>query len=141
MKNKLIVTVIIAIISFFATSIFYTSFLYETPNHGNAIECYKRDKTGKCLRYQPTEEEIVREREEAKKVIIYNVIYKIFVLILFIIFTIFIIKFSKQYNKIVPTVLIVALFISYFCLFNVNILLDASYYGNSGLFRWILYFT
>ncbi len=137
MKTKLIVTVIIAIISFFATSLFYTSFLYETPNHGNAIECYKRDKTGNCLRYQTTQE----RNEEYKQVIIYNVIYKIFVLILFIIFTIFIIKFSKQYNKIVPTVLIIALFISYFCLFNVNILLDASYYGNSGLFRWLLYFT
>ena len=129
MKNKFITTIVIAVISFFVTGLFYYFFLFEVPNHRGGVQCYQRNEMGECIRYQQTEEEILIEMQEAKKEMVQNLIYKIFVLTLFIIFTVLIIIFSKQYNKIIPILSIIALFMSYFNLFFIDIFLKILYFG------------
>ena len=127
MMNDLIKTVVIAVITFFATSLFYAIFLFDPPNHSGGVQCIRRNEMGECIQYQPTEEEIekaqIEKERKAERMMVYKEIYKIFVLILFIIFTVSIIKNSKQYNIIVPISLIITLFFSYLNLFFIDIFL------------------
>ena len=131
MKNDLIKTVVIAVITFFATSLFYAIFLFDPPNHSGRNSCIRRNEMGECIQYEHSLEEIEKAREaqiekerEAERMMVYKEIYKIFVLILFIIFTVSIIKNSKQYNIIVPISLIITLFFSYLNLFFIDIFLN-----------------
>ena len=140
MKTKLIITVVIAIISFFPISIFFVSTLYDVPSYGGEMKCYQRNEYGKCIRSIPTNEERLKEEEETRKEIFYYELYKIFVLTLFVIFTILIVIYSKQYNRSVPILLIVTLFIIYFVLFFLDEFLDLADLGRFPILRWLLFF-
>ena len=95
---SLLLIVIMSILGFFIFSIAAED-IFES-HYSDVSMCYERDETGRCVRYKPTEKELIAERERQEKVDILEaakpVCYYVFLIATFTLLITLMLKYDKK---------------------------------------------